>query len=270
MLLVDVHAHLDIIEREELAAVVERAEAAGVKAVINNSVSPESSRKSLELQQRFRIVKAALGLYPTEAARLSAAAIEGELNFIRSCKDKIVAIGEIGLDYQEAKSDAERQKQLLLFESQLKLAKELGKPVIAHSRKAEKEVVETLIRSGCKAVVLHAFHGSLKLAKAAADTGFYVTIPTNIGRSSHFQAIVRQLPLSRLLTETDAPYLAAEKGGKERAEPHSGNSEEDCRSQRNYCGGSCKHHLQQLPAAVRITFKILHRNIYKRFSAICN
>lgn len=214
MLLADVHAHLDLVRKEELAGVVQRAAAAGVKAIISNSVDPKSIRKALELQQQFGIVKAALGLCPTEAARLQAAAIEGELSFIRSCKDKIVAIGEIGLDYQEAKGDVERQQQQQLFERQLELAKQLGKPVIVHSRQAEKGVVGTLIRCGCKAVVLHAFHGSLKLAKAAADAGFYIAIPANIRRSSHFQAIARELSLSRLLTETDTPYLAAEKDGK--------------------------------------------------------
>ena len=72
--------------------------------------------------------------------------------------------------------------------------------------------METIIRCGNKQVVLHAFHGSIKLARAAADAGFYITLPTNISRSSQFQAIARELPLSRLLTETDAPFLAAEKG----------------------------------------------------------
>ena len=214
MLLADVHAHLDMIGDNERKAVVDRAVAAGVKVIITNSVDPKSIRKTLELQQTFKIVQAALGLYPTEAARLSAAAIEGELNFIRSCKDRVVALGEIGLDYQEAKGDRERQQQQQLFERQLELANQLGKPVIIHSRQAEKNVVETLTRFGCKRVVLHAFHGSLKLVQAAAEAGFYITIPTNLRRSSHFQAIVKQLPLSRLLTETDAPYLAAEKDGK--------------------------------------------------------
>ena len=212
MLLVDVHAHLDLIEKEELAAVVERAAAAGVKVVINNSIDSSSMRKSLELQQQFPLVKAALGLYPTEAGKLSAAATEKELAFIRRSKNKVVAIGEIGLDYQEAKDEKERQLQKQLFVKQLELAKELDKPVIVHSRKAEKDVVETLVRCGCERVVLHAFHGSMNLVKTAAAAGFYITVPTNVQRSSHFQSIAKALPLSRLLTETDAPFLAAEKG----------------------------------------------------------
>ncbi len=212
MLLFDVHAHLDLFDENERRQVLARASNAGVKVVINNSVDPKSIRKTLELAQRHKIIKAAVGLYPTEAARLSAAAIDGELNFIKSCGGRIVAIGEIGLDYQEAKGDRDRQRQMALFERQLQLANELGKVVIVHSRQAEGDVVETLIRVGCKKVVLHAFHGSLKLAQKAVAAGFFTAIPTNIRRSSHFQAFVRELPLSCLLTETDAPYLAAKKG----------------------------------------------------------
>ena len=210
MIIADVHAHLDMMNKEELAAVIERAAAAGVKVIINNSVDPKSGRKSLELQQQFKIVKAALGLYPTEAAKMTVSEVGRELDFIRSNKSKIVAIGEIGLDYEQAGTN--KEKQQLLFEQQIGLAKELDIPAIVHSRKAEKEVVETLIRCECNKAVLHAFHGSIKLVKMAADAGFYITIPTNIGRSSHFQAVVRELPVSRLLTETDAPFLAAEKG----------------------------------------------------------
>ncbi len=214
MLLVDVHAHLDLVKKEELTGVIHRATAAGVKAIISNSVDPKSIRRALGLHEQFGFVKAALGLYPTEAARLSAAAVEGELNFIRSCKDRIVALGEIGLDYQEAKEERAREQQQQLFERQLELANQLGKPVIVHSRQAEKGVVDTLIRCGCKKVILHAFHGNMKLVNAAVGAGFYITIPTNLRRSSHFQAIVKELPLSQLLTETDTPYLAAEKEGK--------------------------------------------------------
>lgn len=214
MLLSDVHAHIDLLGNDvEIAFAVKRAENAGVRVIINNSVDPKSIRKTLELSQQHRIVKAALGLYPTEAARLSQAAIEGELGFVKSCKDKIVALGEIGLDYQEAKTERERLLQQQLFNRQVELAIGLGKPVIVHSRQAEKDVVEALIKLGCRKAILHAFHGSLKLAEKAVASGYYITIPTNLGRSSHFQAFVRQLPLSHLLTETDSPYLAIKREG---------------------------------------------------------
>ncbi len=212
MLLVDVHAHLDMLKGDEIKAVLNRAAAAGVKAIISNSVDSASMKKSLELQQQFKTVRAALGLYPAEAAKLPAAAIDSCLGFIRSHKDKIVAIGEIGLDWQEAKGDDDKERQQQLFERQLELASSIDKPVIVHSRKAEKEVIETLVRCSSKQVVLHAFHGSSGLAKKAVDSGFYFSIPASIVRSSQFQGIVKAVPASRLLTETDAPFLAPVKG----------------------------------------------------------
>jgi TatD DNase family protein len=214
MMLADLHAHLDIIKEEKLDGLVDRAKKAGVKAIITAGVDKKSNRKCLELQEQFYIVKASLGLYPTEASKLSDSEIGEELAFIRGNKDKIVGIGEIGLDYQEAEDDDEKEKQQILFEKQLELAKILDIPAIVHSRKAEKEVVETLIKLDCKKVVLHAFHGKINLVKEAIEKGFYFSIPTNIVRSSQFQAIVKAVNASNLLTETDSPFLATEKDGK--------------------------------------------------------
>jgi TatD DNase family protein len=214
MLLFDIHAHLDMFEENEIIAIVERASAAGVKAIINNSIDSNSMRRTLELQQQFGIIKAALGLYPSEAFKLSAKAIDSELEFIKSQKSRFVAIGEIGLDYQEAKDENEKVLEQQLFEKQVNLAIQLGKPVIVHSRKAETEVIDSLIRLGCRKVVLHAFHGSSSLARKAVDAGFFFSIPTNLKRSQQFQGLVKEVPSSRLLTETDSPFLAHEKGQK--------------------------------------------------------
>ncbi len=214
MNLVDVHAHLEMIYETELKAAIERAEKAGVRAIITNSVNAATNSKSLQLQTEFKIVKAALGLYPVDALKMSDSEIDSEMKLMEKNSDSFVAFGEIGLDYQEAE-DRKRQQEIL--ERQLRLAKKLGKPVIVHSRKAEKEVVETLIGSGCRKVILHAFHGSIKLAKAAADSGFSLSIPSNILRSSHFQKIAEIVPMQNLLTETDAPFLGPFAGG--RSEP---------------------------------------------------
>lgn len=204
MNLVDVHAHLWLIGEGERKLAVARAVEKGVKAIINNSVDAASIRKSLQLQQQFRIVKAALGLYPIDALKMADSEIDSELKFMQGNSDSFVAFGEIGLDYQETD---DRKRQQGMFEKQLRLAKKLNKPVIVHSRKAEKEVVETLISSGCKNVILHAFHGGMKLVKAGVDSGFSFSIPSNIMRSSHFQSVAKAVPLERLFTETDAPFL---------------------------------------------------------------
>ncbi|MBI2663950.1 TatD family hydrolase [Candidatus Woesearchaeota archaeon] len=207
MKLVDVHAHLDIFSERDRKAVMARAAGQGVTAILSNGGNPDSNRKTLQLQEKYEIVKAAVGIYPADAAEMSYADIDKELKFIKKNFNKIKAIGEIGLDYEKT---SERSKQQDVFESQLAL----GKPVIVHSRKAEEKVVETLISSNCKNAVLHAFHGSMKLVRKAADAGFYFSIPTNIARSQHFQTLAAAVDLTNLLTETDAPYLAAEKGSK--------------------------------------------------------
>ncbi len=204
MNLVDVHAHLEFFSEKERKLVIARAVEKRVKAIINNSVDADTNRKSLKLQEKFEIVKAALGIYPENAVEMSYSEIDEELKFMKNNSSKFGAFGEIGLDYEKA---GDKQKQQDVFENQLELANKLRKPVIVHSRKAEKKVVETLIRSGCKKVILHAFHGNMKLVKLAADNGFFFSIPSNILRSSHFQKMVEIIDLKNLLTETDAPYL---------------------------------------------------------------
>ncbi len=214
MELVDVHAHLELIESSEIGVAVARAEEKGVKAIITNSVDAATIRKALQLQEEFGIVKAALGLYPIDAIKMADSDIDAELKFIEKNSGNFAAFGEIGLDYQETD---DRKMQQGIFEQQLLLAKKLGKPVIVHSRKAEKEVVETLIRCDSRKVILHAFHGSIRLVKAAVDSGFSFSIPSNVLRSSHFQKMAEVVPLQNLFTETDAPFLGPFAGG--RSEP---------------------------------------------------
>ncbi|MBN2454018.1 TatD family hydrolase [Candidatus Woesearchaeota archaeon] len=209
MLLIDVHCHLELF-KEEVSKVVERAENAGVRVIITSGMDSATNRKALSLSRKFKIVKPSLGIYPTD--KLSYPEIEAELKFISGKKDKIVAVGEIGLDY----TLPDKKKQQDLFESQLFLAEKVGKPVIVHSREAEADVIKMLKGHSCKAV-LHAFHGSVKLVREAAESGIFFSIPSNIGRSEQFQRIVKEVPLSHLLTETDAPFLAPEKG--QRSEP---------------------------------------------------
>jgi TatD DNase family protein len=216
MILVDVHAHLDFPEIEkELDAIIERARAAGVRAIITNSVAPESMRRTLDISKKYDIVKAALGLYPPDALekesgkknKISAK----ELDFIEKNKDSIIAIGECGLDYYNGR---DKETQIDLFKKQIELAKKLDKPVIVHSRKAEEDVIRILEESGHKKVVLHCFCGKKSLIEKAAKLGFYFSIPTNIIRAANFQELVKMVNINQLLTETDSPFLSPFKGIK--------------------------------------------------------
>jgi TatD DNase family protein len=203
MLLVDVHCHLEMIGMDaELA--INRAENAGLKVIITAGTTPASNRQALDFAGKFHVVKASLGIYPLTS--LSEEELELELNFMEANKTKFVAIGEIGLDYKHGAVPA----QIPVFERQLSLAEKLGMPAVIHSRQAESDVLEIISRHKCK-IVLHCFHGSMSLVKKAAGMGCYFSIPANVVRSGHFQLMVKEVPLSQILTETDAPFLAPEK-----------------------------------------------------------
>ncbi|MBU3942028.1 MAG: TatD family hydrolase, partial [Nanoarchaeota archaeon] len=185
-----------------------RAETAGIKAIISNGINYKSNRKTLELSRKYKIVKPALGLYPDDTIKLTEEQIKDELNFIEKNKDKIIAIGEVGLDYKYCKKKQEQELQKEIFLKIINLSKKINKPIIVHSRKAESDVIDILKNSDAKKVMLHCFSGKLKLIKRAAELGYYFSIPTNITHSQHFQKLAELADINKLLTETDAPYLS--------------------------------------------------------------
>ncbi|MFH1317321.1 MAG: TatD family hydrolase [Candidatus Woesearchaeota archaeon] len=211
MMLIDCHNHIDSKQfQKDIDKVLERAKEAGVKAIINNGLLPESNRKTLELAEKYDLIKAALGLYPVDVLNLkmSDKDIDDEIDFIRKNKNKIVAVGEIGLDYYWVKDDYKRQRQKELFQKMIELAIEIKKPIIVHSRKAEKETIEIIEKSGIKKVMMHCFCGTIELVKRIEKNGWYQSIPCTVVRSSHFQQVVKEVNVNKLLTETDGPYLS--------------------------------------------------------------
>lgn len=205
---IDTHCHLDFYKDKEIEAIVKRARKKGVGIIVCNGVKPASNRKVLEMSEKYDEIKAALGLYPIDALKMSAREVDAELEFIRENKDKIVAIGEVGLDFKETE---DRTKQVEIFEKIFELAKELDKPLIVHSRKAEKEVIQILEKSGAKKVVMHCFSGKMKFVEQIVSNGWMLTIPTNVKNSLHFQEMIARVPLGNLLCETDSPFLHPDK-----------------------------------------------------------
>ena len=205
MIFVDVHAHLQDKRFEDKAAAVDNAVKKGVKIIINNGLELESNRETLELAKKFPAVKAALGLYPTEALKLSEKEIDAQLSFIKKNKNKIVAVGEVGMDYLRSE-EKERQKDI--FSRLIGLAREIDKPLIVHSRKAEEDVIRLLEEKKARKVVMHCFTGSMKLVKRIEKNGWFLSIPCTVVRDQHFQNIVKEMPITQLLTESDAPYLS--------------------------------------------------------------
>jgi len=212
---IDVHAHLDHpMFRDDMDQVIERARQAGVKVIITQGLDPESNRAVLDLARRYDIIKPALAIYPPDALKQELEQadqprettpfnIDEEFEFI--AKQDPIALGEVGLDYSTG-SDFPSQKAL--FQRFIELSEKKGLPLIVHSRKAELDVVDMLDSSNAKKVVLHCFSGRKHLIRRAADNGWSFSIPTNIVRSEHFQAMAKEIHISQLFTETDSPYLS--------------------------------------------------------------
>lgn len=215
MLLVDVHAHLDHPAfKDDVHEVLTRAKSAGLKAIVLNGVNPASNRAILELAKLDPILKPAFGVYPiellkhtinyTEEKDPALFDLDKEIEFFKKHKDQFIAIGEVGMDYQETE---DKKIQRDAFEKIIQLAEKTKKPLIVHSRKAEEDATNLLISSNAKKVDMHCFHGSKKLVKLGLEHGFHYSIPVNIVRSHQFQMIVDIAPLTQLFTETDCPYL---------------------------------------------------------------
>jgi TatD DNase family protein len=218
MALVDVHCHLDHPLIKDIKAVLKRAEESGVKEIITSGFDKATNRKALELGKKFG-VKVSLGLYPKDTLQKEYAEtgqnfsdydVDEEIEFIRKNKNSISAVGEAGLDFSGENPDKNEQGKN--FAKAIALSKELKKPLIVHSRKAEKEVLAILEEEKAEKVIMHCFCGGKNRVKEAAKKGYYFSIPANVNRSDNFQMIVKEVNINQLLTETDTPYMSPVKG----------------------------------------------------------
>ncbi len=226
---VDVHTHLTHDKfRADQAEVIARAKAAGLGAIVVNGLEPRSNREILALAQD-PVIKAALGIYPIDAVNdrlppdfphpVERFDVKAEIAFIRgeAMAGRIAAVGECGLDGYWLGEDTFKAQEAV-FEELVDVAMKADLPVIIHTRKLEQRSIEILTALGAKKVNFHCFGGKVKLAQTAAEThGWYFSIPANATVNEAFRKMLRDLPLDRLLTETDAPYLPPVKG--ERNEP---------------------------------------------------
>ena len=227
---VDAHMHLDHEKfKDDILEVISRAKKSGVKIVVASGVNPSTNRKVLELSKKYGIVKCSFGIYPVDAIsnQLTDVGDEGymrfvekfdvdeELKWIEKNKNYCVAIGEVGLDFKVVSGTEELQEPI--FRKIIQLAKKLDKTLVIHSRKAELRAIEIMEEEGAKKVLMHCFSGKKSLIKRCVENGWYLSIPSVITRLEHFKMMTEIVPLENLMTETDAPYLAAVAG--ERSEP---------------------------------------------------
>ncbi len=229
---VDVHTHLVHRKFEgEEDATAQRAANAGVGVVIVNGLEPVSNRATLELAARHDNVFAAIGIYPVDAGVRAITAtnwvhewgppetfdVDAEIQWIDDNLSAAVAIGECGLDRHWVDDDAVRAEQERVLRALCELSLKHDKPLILHTRKAEERTFEIMVEMGVVKADFHCFGGKSKLAVQIAEAGYYLSIPPVVERAQSFQALAKKLPLDRILTETDAPYMGPDRG--ERNEP---------------------------------------------------
>ncbi|MEZ5332343.1 MAG: TatD family hydrolase [Thermoanaerobaculia bacterium] len=214
--MIDTHAHLcDVAFAEDLDAVLARATAVGVDAVVAVGESLADARRNLELASAHPgTILPAAGLFPT---RLDAAEADSLIDWIRRHAAELVAVGEVGLDHWKVEQGQPRDVQRDLFLRFVDLALELDLPLNVHSRAAGRETIETLLERGARRVQMHAFDGRAASALPGVEAGFFFSVPPSVVRSRQKQKLVRRLPLECLLVETDSPVLGADP--QERNEP---------------------------------------------------
>jgi TatD DNase family protein len=225
-MLIDSHAHIDLAtfdrDREQVFA---RARQGGVRAIINVGLDLESSRASLDLAKQYDDVFSTVGFHPHDASKMRDDDLKALAELAQD--DRVVAVGEIGLDLYRNLSSRRSQEEA--FKKQLDLAVELGLPVVVHCRQAHKEVYKILsrwVRSTLSAGrlrrgVIHCFSGDVELAQKYIDIGFCISLAGSVTYPSagELVQVAREIPLDRLLLETDAPFLAPQAYRGKRNEP---------------------------------------------------
>ena len=205
MQLFDAHAHLAAPDfADDLSDVLARAASVGVRGVVTVGETLADAERILDLAVRHPLIKPAAGLFPTI---LDPAAAADVLALIRRNADRLVALGEVGLDRWMVKTEAEWRVQETILAEFVAVANELDLPLNVHSRSAGRHAIHFLRRCGARRVLLHAFDGKAAAAAEGAEAGYAFSIPPSVVRSPQKQKLVRRLPLECLLLETDAPVL---------------------------------------------------------------
>ena len=218
-MLIDTHAHLQMSDYDDdRDEVIARATEAGVECIINASFDLSSSQQAVKLAEEHENLYAAVGVHPHDAKLLD----DKTLDALRDLAGhpKVVAIGETGLDYYRNLSP--RAIQRSAFEKQLRLAEEVGLPVIVHNREAHEDTLEILRRySGQVRGVMHCFSGDRDFADNCVQMGLYISFagPVTYPKSHQLREVAAYVPRGKFFVETDCPYLAPQFKRGKRNEP---------------------------------------------------
>ncbi|MBS4221109.1 TatD family hydrolase [Bacillus sp. FJAT-49711] len=219
-MLFDTHVHLnDDQYAEDLDEVIARAKNAGVEYMVVVGFDRKTIQKALEIIDEHKFLYASVGWHPVDAIDMT----EEDLIWLEevAAHPKVVALGEMGLDYHWDKSPKEIQKDV--FRKQIRLAKKINMPIIIHNRDATQDIIEILKEEHAEEVggIMHCFSGSAEVAKQCLDLNFYISLggPVTFKNAKKPKEVAIQVPLDRLLIETDCPYLAPHPYRGKRNEP---------------------------------------------------
>ena len=217
--IIDTHAHLDFPDyKDDIDEVIERAGEVGVEYMINVGTTVASSNKSIELAKQYEQIYASIGIHPNEASKVSGE--EWSRLEALAGGDKVVAIGETGLDYYRDRSKREDQKRL--FHQHIELAQRHNLPVIIHNREASSDCLDIVHEySGKIKGVVHCFAGTVEDAEEFLKLGFHVSFagPITFPKADNLREALKAVPVERLLLETDCPFLAPQPKRGKRNEP---------------------------------------------------
>lgn len=202
--LIDTHAHLDMYEDWDV--IIKNAKENGIKKIIIPAVETEYFQKILDIANSYEDVYCMMGIFPTEAKNWHDGILDDIKEFAKN--KKVVSIGEIGLDYYWDKSFVDEQKDI--FIKQVKLANELELPIEIHDREAHKDVFDILVEyNKTSDVVFHCFSGSVEFARECLKQGWYIALGgvVTFKNAVKTKEVAKDVPLDRLMLETDSPYL---------------------------------------------------------------
>ncbi|MFD2706383.1 TatD family hydrolase [Salibacterium lacus] len=219
-MLFDTHVHLNIDEfQEDLQATIDRAKEAGVEKMNVVGFDHETINKAMELIDTYDFMYASIGWHPVDAVDMT----DRDLEWIEelSAHPKVVAIGETGLDYHWDKSPADVQKEA--FRKQIALAKKVNLPLVIHDREAHQDIVDILKEENAAETggIMHCFGGDLNIARQALDMDFHISFggPVTFKNAQLPKDVAKEIPMDRLLVETDCPFLAPHPNRGKRNEP---------------------------------------------------
>ncbi|OLS02289.1 TatD family hydrolase [Tissierella creatinophila] len=218
-MLIDSHAHLDDEKFEaDRKYLIENLEKNGIELVVNIGADMESSRASVNLADTYDNIYAVVGVHPHSAKEITESSLKEIENLAKN--KKVVAIGEIGLDYHYDNSPRDIQKKW--FKKQILLAKRLDMPIVVHTREADEDTIEILKeeREGLRGVI-HCFSSDRAQLKEYLNLGFFIALggPVTFKKTDELKEVAKIIPIEKLLVETDAPYLAPHPYRGKRNEP---------------------------------------------------